>query len=424
MSKLTITNFNTDKMKRKRRETGVTISDEVRQQALEQFKYGKPLFGKGGAFAPMLQELLEAALEGELSAHLDDEEEEDSNRRNGHSSKQIKSSVGSFELSTPRDRNGSFSPEIVKKRQTILADTLEDRIIGMYGLGMSTRDISKHIEETYGTEVSHTVISEVTDRIIPKVREWQSRPLEAVYAMVWLDAMFYKVKDEQGHVVTRCVYNVLGIRTDGHKEVLGCYVSESEGAKFWLSVLSDLHDRGIEDILIASIDNLNGFDQAIATVFPHTEIQTCIVHQVRNTMKYVASKDSKAVMADVKKVYQDASKEVAEEQLNELEKKWDKKYPAVIKSWRNNWHKLSTFFKYPAAIRKLVYTTNTIEGYHRQIRKVTKTKGAFPSDMALLKLIYLASERIEEKWSMPLANWGVTAQQLSIIFGGRMKLTL
>jgi putative transposase len=424
VSKLTITNFNTDKMKRKRRETGVTISDEVRQQALEQFKSGKPLFGKGGAFAPMLQELLEAALEGELSAHLDDEEEEDSNRRNGHSSKQIKSSVGSFELSTPRDRNGSFSPEIVKKRQTILADSLEDRIIGMYGLGMSTRDISKHIEETYGTEVSHTVISEVTDRIIPKVREWQSRPLEAVYAMVWLDAMFYKVKDEQGHVVTRCVYNVLGIRTDGHKEVLGCYVSESEGAKFWLSVLSDLHDRGIEDILIASIDNLNGFDQAIATVFPHTEIQTCIVHQVRNTMKYVASKDSKAVMADVKKVYQAASKEVAEEQLNELEKKWDKKYPAVIKSWRNNWHKLSTFFKYPAAIRKLVYTTNTIEGYHRQIRKVTKTKGAFPSDMALLKLIYLASERIEEKWSMPLANWGITAQQLSIIFGGRMKLTL
>lgn len=404
MSKLKISNnFNTDNMK-KRRNTGVTISDEVHQQALEQFKSGKPLFGNGGAFALVLQELLEAALEGELSAHLEVEDEEDSNRRNGHSSKQIKSSVGSFELSTPRDRNGSFSPEIVKKRQTILADTLEERIIGMYGLGMSTRDISKHIGETYGTEVSHTVISEVTDRIIPKVREWQSRPLETVYTMVWLDAMFYKVKDEHGHVVTRCVYNVLGIRTDGHKEVLGCYVSESEGAKFWLSVLSDLHDRGIEDILIASIDNLNGFDQAIATVFPHTEIQTCIVHQVRNTMKYVASKDSKTVMVDVKKVYQAASKEVAEEQLNELEKKWDKKYPAVIKSWRNNWHKLSTFFKYPAAIRKLVYTTNTIEGYHRQIRKVTKTKGAFPSDMALLKLIYLASERIEEKWSMPLAT--------------------
>lgn len=423
MSKLTMANFNTDNMRRKRRETGVAISDEVRQQALEQFKSGKPLFGKGGAFAPLLQELLEAALEGEMSAHLADDEDEP-NRRNGHSSKLLKTGVGSFELSTPRDRNGSFEPEIVKKRQTILANTLEERIIGMYGLGVSTRDISKHIEETYGTEVSANVISEVTDRIIPKVREWQIRPLEAVYTIVWLDAMYYKVKDEQGHVVTRCVYNVLGIRTDGHKEVMGCYVSESEGAKFWLSVLSDLQARGVQDILIACIDNLNGFEQAITTVFPHTEVQSCIVHQVRNTMKYVATKDSKTVMSDVKKIYQATTKEVAEEQLNELEKKWEKKYPAVIKSWRNNWHKLSTFFKYPPAIRKLIYTTNTIEGYHRQIRKVTKTKGAFPSDMALLKLIYLASERIEEKWSMPLANWGVTAQQLSIIFGERMKLTI
>lgn len=411
---------------KKQRNPGVTLSDETRLQALEQFKSGKPLFGKGGAFAPLLQELLESALEGELSAHLNEREEEDDkpNRRNGHSSKKLQTSVGSFELSTPRDRNGSFNPEIVRKRQTVLADTLEDRIIGMYGLGMSTRDISRHIEEIYGTEVSHTVIAEVTDRIIPKVREWQIRPLEAVYTIVWLDAMFYKVKDEQGHVVTRCLYNILGVRLDGHKEVLGCYVSESEGAKFWLSVLSNLHDRGVEDILIACIDNLNGFEQAITTVFPHTEVQSCIVHQVRNTMKYVASKDSKTVIADVKKVYQAASKEIAEEQLNELEKKWNKKYPAVIKSWRNNWHKLSTFFKYPAAIRKLIYTTNTIEGYHRQLRKVTKTKGAFPSDMALLKLVYLASERIEEKWSMPLANWGVTAQQLSIIFGDRMRLTL
>jgi putative transposase len=293
VSKLKISNnFN----EKKRRETGVTISEEVRQQALEQFKSGRPLFGRGGALAPMLQELLEAALEGEFSAHLEEETEGEANRRNGYTSKQLKTSVGSFDLSTPRDRNGSFSPEIVKKRQTILADTLEDRIIGMYGLGMSTRDISKHIEETYGTNVSHTVIAEVTDRIIPKVREWQSRPLESVYPMVWLDAMYYKVKDEQGHGVTRCVYNVLGVGTDGHKSVLGCYVSEIEGAKFWLSVLSDLHDRGIDDILIASIDNLNGFEQAIATVFPHTKIQTCIVHQVRNTMKYVASKDSKTVI--------------------------------------------------------------------------------------------------------------------------------
>jgi transposase-like protein len=216
---------------RKKRETGVTLSDEVRQQALSQFKSGKPLFGKGGAFAPMLQELLEAALEGELSAHMGEEDDTDPNRRNGHSFKTLKTSEGSFELTTPRDRNGTFTPEIVKKRQTILADTLEDKIIGLYGLGMSFRDISKHIEEMYDTSVSHTVLSEITERIVPKVREWQNRALEGIYTIVWLDAMYYKVKGEEGHVVTRCLYNVLGIRTDGHKEVLGSYVSESEGAK-------------------------------------------------------------------------------------------------------------------------------------------------------------------------------------------------
>lgn len=236
--------------------------------------------------------------------------------------------------------------------------------------------------------------------------------------------MFYKVKDEHGHVVTRCLYNVLGVRTDGYKDVLGCYISEIEGAKFWLSVLSNLQDRGVEDILIAAIDNLKGFDQAIATVFPHTEMQSCIVHQIRNTIKYVASKDRKGVMDNVRMVYQAPAKEVAEEQLAELEKKWSKKYPTVVKSWKNNWHKLSTFFKFPATIRRLMYTTNIIEGYHRQIRKVTKTKGAFPSDMALLKLVYLASERVEESWAKPLANWAIAAQQLSIIFGDRMSLNI
>lgn len=408
----------------KKRNTGVTISDEVRQAALEQFRSGKPLFGQGGAFAPLLQELLEAALEGELAAHLQEQGEEQANRRNGYSTKQLQTSVGSFELATPRDRNGTFHPEVVKKRQTILADTLEERILGMYGLGMSTRDISRHIEETYGTCVSHTVVAEVTDRIIPKVRLWQSRPLEAVYTMVWLDAMYYKVRDEEGQVVTRCLYNILGVRCDGHKEVLGAYVSESEGAKFWLSVLSDLQRRGVQDILIACIDNLSGFEQAIQSVFPYTEVQSCVVHQVRNTLRYVASKDQKEVVAQVKNIYRAPSKEEAEEHLAALEKKWEKKYPAVVRSWRTNWHKLSTFFKYPPAIRRLIYTTNAIEGYHRQLRKVTKTKGAFPSDMALLKLVYLASGRIEEKWTIPLPNWALTAQQLSIIFGQRMPLEL
>jgi transposase-like protein len=409
---------------KKKRNTGVTISAEVREQALLQFKSGKPLFGKGGAFGPLLQDLLEAALEGELSAHLTEEDDDEGNRRNGHSSKTLKTSEGSLELSTPRDRHGSFSPEIVRKRQTILADTLEDKILGLYGLGMSLRDISSHIEEMYDTTISHSVLSEITERIVSKVREWQRRPLEAVYTIVWLDAMFYKVKNEEGHIVSRCLYNILGIRTDGHKEVLGCYVSESEGARFWLSVLTDLQQRGVSDILIACIDNLTGFEQAITSVFVHTEVQSCIVHQVRNTLKYVTSKDSKEVVSDVRKIYGAANKQTGEELLDELEEKWGKKYPVVIKSWRTNWHKLSTFFKYPAPIRRLIYTTNTIEGYHRQIRKVTKTKGAFTSDMALLKLVYLASERIERKWTMPISNWSLITQQLNIIFEGRMPITL
>ena len=389
---------------------------------------GKSLFGREGAFGPLLQQLLEAALEGELAGHLAEEQAMDgppANRRNGYSVKQVKTGSGTFELSTPRDRAGTFEPELVRKRQTILADNLEERILGMYGLGMSLRDISTHIEEMYGTSVSHTVLSEITDRIIPKVRAWQARPLEAVYPIVWLDAMHFKVKSEEGgKVVSRCLYNVLGVRADGHKEVLGAYVSESEGARFWLSVLSDLQIRGVKDIFIACIDNLSGFEEAILSIFPRTEVQSCIVHQVRNTLKYVTTKDSKAVMADVKPIYQAVSREAGEAALDAFEAKWGKAYPVVVRSWRNNWEKLSVFFKYPEGIRRIIYTTNTIEGYNRQLRKVTKTKGAFPGDMALLKLIYLVSERIEQKWTMPIKNWALTASQLHIIFGERMPMRL
>lgn len=406
------------------------VLDEAGQQkALEQLKSGKSLFGKEGAFGPLLQQLLEAALEGELAAHLNEPpgaaEPVLPNRRNGHTTKQLKTNSGTLQLSTPRDRAGTFEPELVKKRQTILADSLEERILGMYGLGMSLRDISVHIEEMYGTAISHTVLSEITDRIIPKVKAWQSRSLEAVYPIVWLDAMYYKVRSEEsGKVMTRCLYNILGIRPDGYKEIVGAYVSQSEGARFWLSVLTDLQARGVTDILIACIDNLTGFEEAIATVFPKTEVQSCIVHQVRNTHKYIASKDSKAAMADLKKVYQATSKAEGEMQLDAFEAQWGKAYPVVVRSWRSNWEKLSAFFAYPPAIRKVIYTTNTIEGYHRQLRKVTKTKGAFPSDISLLKLIYLAAERIEQQWTMPLLNWALTAGQLNIIFGERMPMTL
>jgi transposase-like protein len=396
--------------------------EEVKNKALEQLKTGRPLLGKGGALAPLFKSFLEAALEAELENHLQDSprEEEQTNRRNGHGTKQLRTSEGTMELSTPRDRSGSFEPEIVKKRQTILADSLEDKIVGMYSLGMSLRDIAAHIKEIYDTDISHTVLSEITNRVIPAIRLWQGHVLDPIYTIVWLDAMYYKVKDESGHIVTRCLYNVLGIDLEGRKHLMGMYVSESEGAKFWLSVLTDLQQRGVKDILIACIDNLGGFEEAIGSIFPKTEVQSCIVHQVRNTIKYVASKDAKAVVADVKKIYRAVSKELGEQHLDEFEEKWGKKYPIVIKSWRNNWHKLSTFFKYSADIRKLIYTTNTIEGYHRQIRKVTKTKGAFTNDMALLKLVYLASQRIMDKWTQPLQNWSLTIQQLSIMFEGRM----
>lgn len=396
---------------------------ELESKALTQFKTGKSLFGKDGAFAPLLQSFLEKALEAEMEAHLDEDERKKGNKRNGKGKKTIKSSSGELTISTPQDRQSSFEPEIIKKRETILAENLEDKIIGLYGLGMSLRDISDHIKEMYDTNISHTVLSQITDKVLPEVRAWQNRPLEPVYPIVWLDAMHYKVRNG-GSVKHRAVYNIIGITPTGHKDVLGMYLSESEGANFWLQVLTDLNNRGVEDILIACTDNLKGFSEAILSVFPKTEIQTCVVHQIRNSLKYVASKDQKKFMADLKLVYRADTKEIAETELDNLAQKWEEKYPVVIASWRNNWDRLATYFQYTKPIRKIIYTTNTVEGFHRQIRKVTKTKGAFPSDDALLKLIYLATKNVMKKWTSPIQNWGITVQQLSIIFDGRLKLDI
>lgn len=397
--------------------------EAMKKKTLEQLRSGKSLFGKDGAFAPMLKEFLESALEAELDQHLDEEQRIKGNRKNGYGSKQLKTGEGTLDLSTPRDRLGDFEPQTVRKRETILAENLEQKIIGMYGLGMSFRDISAHIKDMYDTDISAATLSAITDKVIPLVIEWQSRPLDPLYCIVWLDAMYYKVKQDN-KVITRCVYNILGINTEGRKEILGCYTNETEGANFWLSVLTDLQNRGVRDMLIACIDNLQGFAEAIATIFPATQVQSCIVHQIRNSLKYIASKDQKEFMNDLKPVYQAVSKEVAEHQLEKLSQKWVKKYPVVISSWQRNWEKLTSYFAYPDAIRKLIYTTNTIEGYHRQIRKVTKTKGAFTSDMALLKLIYLATLNIQKKWTQPLQNWSITVSQLSIIFENRLTLNL
>lgn len=397
--------------------------EQMKSKALEQLRSGKSLYGRDGAFAPLLKSFLDAALEAEMDAHLSEGERSKGNRRNGKTSKDVRTSSGTITVSTPRDRSSNFEPELIRKRETVLAESLETKILGMYGLGMSFRDISKHIKDMYDTEISHTTLSTITDKIIPEVKEWQSRPLEELYTIVWLDAMHYKVKEDH-RMVSHAVYNILGIDRYGRKELIGMYVSQSEGANFWLSVLTDLQNRGLKDILIACIDNLNGFQQAINAVFPQTEVQSCIVHQIRNSLKYVASKDQKEFMRDLKPVYRAENVDIAELRLDELENKWGNKYEKVLESWRNNWTKLTTYFRYDAVIRKLIYTTNTIEGFHRQIRKVTKTKGAFPSDMALLKLMYLAHNNIKQKWTMPLANWGQTAQKLAIWFPGRMKLDL
>jgi transposase-like protein len=397
--------------------------EQMKTKALEQLRSGKSLYGKDGAFAPLLKSFLDAALEAELESHLDEAERSTGNRRNGKTSKDVRTSSGTISVDTPRDRTSSFEPELIRKRETILAESLESKILGMYGLGMSLRDISKHIKDMYDTDISHATLSAITDKIIPEVKEWQSRPLEELYTIVWLDAMHYKVKEDH-RMVSHAVYNILGIDRHGRKELIGMYVSQSEGANFWLSVLTDLQNRGVQDILIACIDNLNGFQQAINTVFPQTQVQSCIVHQIRNSLKYVASKDQKEFMRDLKPVYRADNLNLAELRLDDLEKKWGNKYEKVLESWRNNWTKLTTYFQYDAIIRKLIYTTNTIEGFHRQIRKVTKTKGAFTSDIALLKLMYLAHNNIKQKWTMPLANWGQTAQKLAIWFPERMKLDL
>ena len=394
---------------------------EMQLKFAEQFRTGQSVFGKGGALAPLFKEFLETALESELDAHLDEQERSSGNKRNGHKSKRVKTSQGELSISTPQDRKSSFDPQIVKKRERILADSLEDKIIGMYSLGMSYRDIGAHIEDMYDMQISPSVMSEITDRIIPKIKAWQSRPLDAVYTIVWLDAMHYKAREDH-QVKTRAVYNVIGVDTKGYKDVLGSYISESEGANFWLGVLTDLNNRGVKDILIACTDNLKGFSEAILSIFPQSEVQTCIIHQIRNSLKYVLSKDQKEFMADLKTVYKAVNKQTAEDQLLWLEEKWGKKYPAVIDSWNNNWEKLSTYFEYAEPIRKIIYTTNAVEGYHRQIRKYTKTKGAFTSDMALMKMIYLTTMRITKKWSSPLQNWALTIQQLKIKFGERIKL--
>lgn len=386
--------------------------------ALEQLQTGQPLIGKDGILTPLIKQLVEAALEAEIEHYLKQEENR-SNRRNGYGKKTIKAASGSFELATPRDRQGGFQPQIVKKNQTKLSDEIDDKIISLFALGMSYRDIQSHIADIYGLDVSDGAITNITNRLLPELQEWQQRPLDTVYPFVWLDAVHYKIK-EDGRYVNKAVYTVLGLNVEGHKELLGLYLSESEGARYWLEVLTDLVNRGVKDILIACIDGLTGFEEAHGSIFPQTEIQLCVIHQIRNSLRYVASKEQKKFSADLKPIYRAATRDMAETALDALEEKWGRKYPKVLASWRSKWHLLSAYFRYPEAVRKPIYTTNAVEAVHRQFRKLTKTKGAFTNEAALLKLLYVGIRKASEKWTMPIKNWGQTITQLDIYFEGRL----
>lgn len=384
---------------------------------------GQPLLGENGIFSKLIKQVVEASLNGELDAHIADNKLEEAgiNRKNGYGQKKLKTGTGDIVIDVPRDRSSSFEPQLIKKRQNSINEELNNKILALYSLGNSYEDISSHLQDIYGIEVSNSTISGVTDKLIPELNEWKSRPLEKIYTVIFLDAMFFKARKDN-LVVTKVLYNIMGISCEGRKEILGFYVNESEGAHFWLGVLNDLKARGVSDVLIACIDGLAGFPEAISSVFPQTEIQLCIVHQIRNSLKHIASKNQKEFMVDLKKVYQAINLEQAEYNFLLLEEKWGNKYPMVIKSWRNNWDNLFSYFKYSQEVRKLVYTTNPIEGFHRQVRKYTKTKGAFTSENALLKLVFCAIKAIEKKWSQPLHNWGMTISQLDIYFPGRLNL--
>jgi len=398
-----------------------SLSQDTFQNIMKGLYQGKPLLGKDGLFSNLLKEFTQIALQAEMDSHLAENAiEEPGNRRNGITRKNMQSSLGSFELETPRDRNSSFQPQLIKKRQTILTEELDQKIISLFALGNSYNDITNHLQDIYGVEISNATISAITDRLLPELNAWRTRPLDSLYTIVFLDAMHFKTKQDH-KVEAKVIYNVLGITKSGHKEILGFYSSESEGAHFWLGVLNDLKNRGVEDILIACIDGLKGFPEAINASFPKTEIQLCVVHQIRNSIKYVSSKDQKEFISDLKFVYKAENKDSAEFHLLQLDEKWGKKYPMIIRSWNENWSNLSTYFKYSSEIRTLIYTTNPIEGFHRQVRKYTKTKGAFPNENSLFKILFCAINQIAKKWTMPISNWGMTISQLDIFFPGRIN---
>lgn len=404
----------------------MNLTDEMIEQLkadLSKAKNYNDLMGKDGAIKKLISKTLEQMLEAELTEHLgyqrySPEGKNSGNSRNGKTHKTLKNDNGEIELTVPRDRNGEFDPVIVKKYEKTIGP-IEDKIISMYAKGMTTRDIQAHITELYGLDISPTLVSNITNKIVHLAEEWQNRPLEKKYPIVFFDAIHYKIRDESRKVTSKAAYTCLAVDIEGHKDLLGLWIGEAEGANFWLNVLTELKNRGVEDIFIASIDGLKGFPEAINSVFPKTEIQLCVIHQIRNTLKYVASKDQKQFMKELKEVYKAPTEESALLNLDTLEENWGKKYTLAIKSWRNNWDNLATFFKYPQEIRTVIYTTNAVEALHRQFRKVTKSRSIFPNDDALKKMLYLAYRDLSKKWTMPIQNWALILSNFSIYFEDR-----
>lgn len=385
------------------------------------------VIGKNGLVQRLIKDVLENILEVEMGEHLGrdkydrqtDIDQDDRNYRNGYSKKTLRSSFGDVDLDVPRDRKAEFEPQIIKKYETV-CNELDKKIISLYAKGMSTRDIQAGVEDLYGITLSPSMISKITDKVIATATEWQNRMLDEIYPIVYLDAMYFKVRSN-GKIVNKAVYICLGYTLEGYKDILGIWVDEAEGAKFWLSICNDLKNRGVKKILIACMDGLKGLPQAIKTVFPTVDIQTCIVHQIRNSIKYIASKDKKAFMKDLKEVYKAPTEDLALAQLDNLKEKWGSNYGMVIDSWYNNWNNLDTFFKFSPQIRKLIYTTNVLEGFNRQVRKFTKVRTIFPTDESLNKCVYLATMEIMEKWTQPIHNWGTTLAELSLYFEEQLK---
>ena len=408
----------------------MTKKDDINFDYNEEVKKCKTIddvIGKDGLVQRLIKDVLENILEVEMGEHLGrdkydrqtDIDQDDRNYRNGYSKKTLRSSFGDVDLDVPRDRKAEFEPQIIKKYETV-CNELDKKIISLYAKGMSTRDIQAEVEDLYGITLTPSMISKITDKVIATATEWQNRMLDEIYPIVYLDAMYFKVRSN-GKIVNKAVYICLGYTLEGYKDILGIWVDEAEGAKFWLSICNDLKNRGVKKILIACMDGLKGLPQAIKTVFPTVDIQTCIVHQIRNSIKYIASKDKKAFMKDLKEVYKAPTEDLALAQLDNLKEKWGSNYGMVIDSWYNNWNNLDTFFKFSPQIRKLIYTTNVLEGFNRQVRKFTKVRTIFPTDESLNKYVYLATMEIMEKWTQPIHNWRTTLAELSLYFEEQLR---